>query len=367
MSYTDEAPERLYNLSLPDAGQSRLSDRLRLLADQIDQTWPDHIFNAYQSGGVVAELEARVAELVGTPAATWFPSGVMAQGAALKVWSEDRQENRVGLHASSHLLLHEEDSYRELWGLDAECLGQRGQCLSPDDIPDDASDLSALVIELPQRHEGGVLPDWDSLNEIIHKARNKGAAIHMDGARLWSCRPFYQRPYNEIASLFDSVYVSLYKDVGAPFGAVLAGSEAFIDKARTWRTRAGGTLYAAGGAVEASVTGLEELLPRIDRRVEVARAVAEDLKTEHGLSILPSPPHTNMFHIQFDQGREQVLAALQTVADETGVRLAKGVWPDPDDRGCALEITINDRFEVVPAQQLKRAFTALKRALSEIS
>jgi hypothetical protein len=52
---------------------------------------------------------------------------------------------------------------------------------------------------------GGVEPDW---------ARSKGAAVHMDGARLWGCEPFYERSLEEISELFDTVYVSFYKQLG---------------------------------------------------------------------------------------------------------------------------------------------------------
>ena len=65
--------------------------------------------------------------------------------------------------------------------------------------------------------------------------------LHMNGARLWSCRPFYDnKSYADIVDGFDSVYLSFYKDIGAMGLAALAGSQAFIDKARKWRTRLGG-------------------------------------------------------------------------------------------------------------------------------
>ena len=76
--------------------------------------------------------------------------------------------------------------------------------------------------ELPQRDIGGLLPAWDDLREQVVAARERGAATHLDGARLWEAQPFYGRPHAEIAGLFDSVYVSLYKGLQGVRGAVLA-------------------------------------------------------------------------------------------------------------------------------------------------
>ena len=71
--------------------------------------------------------------------------------------------------------------------------------------------MAAVVWELPQRDLGGLLPEWDDLTEQIAAARATGAATHLDGARIWEAQTYYGRPFDEIASLFDTVYVSLYK------------------------------------------------------------------------------------------------------------------------------------------------------------
>jgi threonine aldolase len=67
-------------------------------------------------------------------------------------------------------------------------------------------------------------------------------ALHLDGARLWECRPFYGRDYAQIAGLFDSVYVSFYKTLGGIAGAALAGPADVIAEARVWQRRQGGNL-----------------------------------------------------------------------------------------------------------------------------
>ena len=84
--------------------------------------------------------------------------------------------------------------------------------------------VASLLLELPQRDLGGQLPTWDELVAQTAWAHEHGAAAHMDGARLWESAPFYGRSYAEISGLFDSIYVSFYKGIGALAGSALAGS-----------------------------------------------------------------------------------------------------------------------------------------------
>ena len=99
---------------------------------------------------------------------------------------------------------------------------------------------NALIIELPTRENGGRLPAWDELAELCALARSRGMRVHLDGARIWEAQAAYDRPFSAIAELFDSIYVSFYKGIGALPGAMLLGSRPFIDEARVWQRRMGG-------------------------------------------------------------------------------------------------------------------------------
>ena len=77
-----------------------------------------------------------------------------------------------------------------------------------------------MLLELPQRELGGTLPTWDELVAQVTWARERGAAVHLDGARLWEATPFYDQSYDKslanIAALFDTIYVSFYKGLVSP-------------------------------------------------------------------------------------------------------------------------------------------------------
>ena len=102
---------------------------------------------------------------------------------------------------------------------------------------------AALVLELPERELGGQTIPWSELVAIRTWALKKGVKMHLDGARLWEIQPYYRRSFQEIASLFDSVYVSFYKGLQGPTGAMLLGSASFIAEARAWQHRMGGRLW----------------------------------------------------------------------------------------------------------------------------
>jgi len=87
------------------------------------------------------------------------------------------------------------------------------------------------------------LPTWDDLVAQVEWARGRGAAVHLDGARLWDVQPYYDRPLSEIAGLFDTAYVSFYKTLGGLTGCCLAGPEDLIAESREWRKRHGGTMH----------------------------------------------------------------------------------------------------------------------------
>jgi threonine aldolase len=281
---------------------------------------PDARPDRYGDGGFVETFECRMAELLGKPAATLLPSGTMAQQIALRIHCDRRRRNTVAFHPTCHLELHEHGAYVHLHGLKAELIGDRDRLIALEDLEGLHVPIGALLIELPQRALGGRLPEWEDLLSQIQWARDRDIAIHLDGARIWESAPYYGRPHSEIAALFDTVYVSLYKALGGFAGSVLAGPEDLIAQARVWRHRHGGTLWNLFPFAASAQRGLDELLPQMPRFLEHARAVAAALRELPGFTIVPDPPQTALFHIH-------VRADLQTVRDRaTRIAEERRVW-----------------------------------------
>ena len=318
---------------VPGDGLVRPAD---LLAGIPDDVVPD----VYGDGGVVAELESTIAGLLGFPAAVFLPSGTMAQGATLRVHADERGSRTLLWHPMCHLATHEGDAYSRVHALTGRSVGQGHRVLTLGDLQGVAEPLAAVLWELPQRDLGGQLPDWDDLVEQVDWARGRGAAVHLDGARLWEASAGYGRSPAEIAGLFDTAYVSFYKGIGALPGSCVVGTEAVVDQVRDWRHRLGGTLFAMWPAAASALHALPERLAEMPARLEHARAIAAALADVDEVRVVPDPPQTPMMHLLFRVPEGRFVANARRLAEDDGV----WVWPTPmptDDPGvvrCELSV-----------------------------
>ena len=183
---------------------------------------------------------------------------------------------------------------------------------------------------MPQRDLGGRLPSWEELVATCDRARERGTALHLDGARIWQCGPFYERGLGEIAALFDTVYVSFYKDLGAPAGCALAGPQDVVDEARVWLIRHGGRMFTVHPLLVAAQRGLDGVLPRMPELVAHARALGEALGGLDDVSVVPDPPQVAMLHVHVRRPLEPLKDAALEVAARTGVWFA-GSWAPTED------------------------------------
>jgi threonine aldolase len=267
---------------------------------------PETEIDYYGVGGVVHDLEVRVAELLAKPAALFLPSGTMAQQIVLRILGERKGSKTVAFHPACHLDTHEERGYQQLHGLFAVPVGGRNEPLTVASLQEVHQPVGALLIELPQRDLGGVLPTWSELHAQVNWARERGAAVHLDGARLWESTPYFKRSPAAIAALFDSVYVSFYKGLGGISGCCVAGEKDLIDEVSTWRTRHGGRLYGLWPYAAAAMTGLERRLPLMAQYYRHAVAIGKALQGVPGVEVLPYPVQSPMMHLRLDVGVKEL-------------------------------------------------------------
>lgn len=273
----------------------------------------------YGVGGAVSELEERVAALLGKPAALFVPTGTMAQQATLRVHADRRGSSNVAFHPTCHLDgWAEERGYQGLHGLFGIPVGPRVESLSLASLEGVHQPLGALVLELPQRDLGGTLPTWDELTSMVAWARARGAAVHLDGARLWEAAPYYQRTkrktMRDVARLFDTIYVSFYKGLGGLGGCCVAGDRDVIDELAVWRTRHGGRLFMMWPYAASALTVLDARLGRMADYARHATAIARALRDVDGVEVLPDPPQCSMFHLRLATSVEGLRAAALRIA-----------------------------------------------------
>jgi len=292
---------------------------LRSASDFLSEIPPDVATDVYGEGGVVEELEDEIASLLGKPAAAFLPSGVMSQQIALRVHADRRGRHTVLFHPFSHLDHHEERGYERLHGLHGRPVGEFQRLIEMDDLKGVAEPPAALLLELPQRDLGGQLPGWDDLVAQADWARGRGAAVHMDGARLWGCESFYGRTFREICEPFDTVYVSFYKQLGGLPGSGLAGPGDVVAEVREWRRRHGGTVHGMWPNAGSALNVLRMRLPRIAAYQEHALAIADALRDLPDVDVVPDPPHTPMMHLVLYREAGPLRSAALRMAREDGI------------------------------------------------
>jgi threonine aldolase len=145
----------------------------------------------------------------------------------------------------------------------------------------------------------------------------------MDGARLWQCGPFYGKSFADISAPFDTVYVSLYKDLEGIGGCLIAGPQDFIAEARVWQVRHGGRVASLYPYALSGERGLDDVLPRIPSYVQKAHEIGAAFTGLEGVDVVPDPPQVAMLHAYIRGDRDRVDDAIAAIAEERGVLLGR--------------------------------------------
>jgi len=312
----------------------------------------------YGVGGVVAELEEETARLLGKPAAVFLPSGTMAQQAVLRVHAEHRGRSVFVCHPACHLEWREGRGYQRLHGLACHPAGDIRLPLTTTQLAAVAEPPAVLLLELPQRDLGGHLPEWDELLRQVAWARSRGAAVHLDGARLWECTP-YQRSLDSIAALFDTVYVSFYKGLGALSGCCVAGEAGVVAEVREWRTRHGGSVFALWPYAASALTCLRRRLPNMTAYYGHARAIASALSDLPGVEVVPDPPQVPMMHVLIRATAPDLAAAILRLARERGVWTFRAWFASDSPATQRLELSVGDATMGFTPAEVREIFAFL--------
>lgn len=308
--------------------------------------------DSYLSGGAVAELEARFAAMLGKEDCAFLPTGTLANHVAVRILAGDA--TRVIVQHESHLYRDESDATQLLSGLNLVNLapGRAGPTL--DEIKaavDEAENgpyplrIGAISLESPVRRAHGELLEVSALRDIAAYARSKSIRLHLDGARLLLAPPSYD--VAGAAALFDTVYVSLYKYLDAPFGAVLAGSKADIAKARALRHQFGGAIYQGWESAVLALAALDDFQARQKAAFATADQVFAALDKAGAAKPKPAPNASNIRQLVVKPRVAEGLFDRMRVA---GVRL-----PRPDKDG-VVDFWINDTINRRPADDYVKLF-----------
>ena len=230
----------------------------------------------------VNRLQEETAELLGTEAALFFPSGTMTNQVALRTLT--RPGDDVLVPTQSHLVLHETGGGAANSGVQFSEIGGHGTF--------DAADVTAaikpaghifyppttlLVAENTHNRAGGIVVPADRLSAALEAARGHGLATYLDGARILNAAVASGRAPSELTREFDLIGMSLSKGLGAPAGSMLAGSREHISRAHRYRRMAGGAMRQAGILAAAGSYALAHHVGRLAEDHANARLLADEL------------------------------------------------------------------------------------------
>ena len=312
----------------------------------------------YNAGPSIDLLQGQVAELLGKPAALFFHKAVVGQQAVLFAHRERTGRRLVAVHPKSHIAADEADAAERLSDIRLLRIGAEDAPFTLAELQGVAEPLAAVVVELPLRNAGFRAPAWEELVGISAWCRAQGVALHLDGARLWETQPFYGRSLAEIAALADSVYVSLYKGLAAPGGALIAGQPGLLDALKPWRSRMGGNLYTAFPFVLGGIYGLRHFLPRMSDYHRHAVALAEAL-ARRDAPWAADHVMCNSFRLVWPVAAPALARALEQAARQEGEWSFGRILPLPVRDHCFTEMVVGEATMAHGVDALAERFAAL--------
>jgi threonine aldolase len=245
----------------------------------------------------------RVADLVGKEAAVFLPSGTMCNVTATLVHC--RPGDEILAHVSAHIIAREGGAHAALGGFQITPLQGADGKFTPDAFraalhPRTRYQPPQTLVSAEQTANigGGTIWKKQDLDEVVTIAKSNGLATHMDGARLLNATVATGISARDMTKGWDSVWIDFSKGLGAPIGAVIAGTREFIDAVWQWKQRLGGSMRQAGICAAACTYALDHHVDRLAEDHANARALARGLAQIPGVEV--QEPETNLVFFRPD-------------------------------------------------------------------
>jgi threonine aldolase len=306
----------------------------------------------------VNRLEEIAAERLGKPAALFVASGTM--GNLVSLMAHCGRGDEMILGSLAHTFFFEQGGSAAVAAVHPRTVPNRPDGTLPVEEIEAAIRSDNLhfprtrLIALENTHNlcGGAPLDTVYTRSVSEIARRNGAALHIDGARLFNAAAALGVPARELAADADSVCFCVSKGLAAPVGSLVCGSREFIAAARRARKVLGGGMRQAGVLAAAGIVALEEMVDRLVEDHANARRLAEGLAQIRGLACDPAGVRTNIVYFGVEHPGLSA-ADLTRTLDREGVRML------PTGPRTIRAVT---HYEV-SAAGIERALTAVTKAM----
>ena len=299
---------------------------IRLLSTLAEETKieADH----YSNGGAVETMEKSLARLLGKERAVFFPTGTLANHVAIRELAGEKK--RALVQERSHVYNDSGDCVQRLTGINLLPLGANEATFTTEEVERVLAHtesgrvrtgIGVISIESPVRRKLGRVFDYEEMKRVAAFAGNNGIKLHLDGARIFIASAYSCIPVSEYASLFDTVYVSLYKYFNAPFGAVLAGPSEMLDDVFHIRRMFGGGLPQVWACAVIVSHFLEGFLDRFKAATEKFEVLLKEISEKGGFRVERIPNGTNLCMLRWDRAEEP--EEFKTSLEKQGVFLSE--------------------------------------------
>jgi threonine aldolase len=281
--------------------------------------------DVFKEDPTVNELERRVAELFGMDEALFFPTGTMANQAAIKMHTQPGEQ--LICHEYSHVYNYEGGGVSFNSGVSCKLVGgDRGMitaeavemAINPPDFYH--SPLTSLVvIENTTNKGGGACYDFSEIEKIKLVCDGQGLKYHLDGARIMNALVAKNEDPMRYGRVFDTISVCLSKGLGAPMGTVLIGKKEVMQKAMRVRKVLGGGMRQIGYMAAAGIYALDNHIERLSEDHQRALEIALVLKAQDYIKKVETT-ETNIviFYIEDHINQQKFMADL----DEQHIKIS---------------------------------------------
>jgi threonine aldolase len=268
-------------------------------------------------------LQDRVAQLLGHEAAVFLPSGTMCNAIALRLHIRQGGDEIV-IDRTAHPVNFEAGGPAQLAGAMIRTLDGQGGIFAPEQLeaavrrPTRYAPRTRLVsVEQTSNLGGGRVWPLETMAAVLEVARRNEMRAHLDGARLMNAVVASGIAASEYAGPFDTAWIDFTKGLGAPVGAVLAGSQELIDEAWRWKQMLGGSFRQSGIVAAGCIYALDHNIERMAEDHANAKLLADGLAALPGVTLDPGEVETNIVIF----GVPDAPALVQRLADQVELQV----------------------------------------------
>lgn len=301
------------NLSSVSFSGDGLPNSTKIIANQIsqlndlDKIEPD----VYSVGGIVEILENKFSKILNKDKSIFLPTGTMANHFAIRELSG--QNSKTVVQEQSHIYQDSGDTLQTLSGISLIPLGLNKPYFSIDELEEVIfknsisrvpKKIGCISIESPVRRQKGQIIPIENIEKLYEFAKSNDIKLHLDAARLYMMSSATKIPIQEYTQYFDTVYCSLWKYFGAPWGAILAGPNNLIENMYHTRRMFGGSIPNSSLNAALILKNVEGFESKMNKAYDQGIELIKKLNNSEKFNIYINENHSNVFELEYNNSEE---------------------------------------------------------------